>query len=64
MPLTNDIGQIKNGEFKRGQGGIFDKVERPFDSKIAHDLFVQYEKNKLKILNGKSESFSLVNKDR
>ena len=43
-PLANDIGQIKVGEFQRGQGGIFDKVERPFDAKIAHDLFVQYEK--------------------
>ena len=27
------------GEFRRGQGGLCSKVERPIDLSIAHDLF-------------------------
>ena len=44
--VQNEIGSVRVGAFRRGQGGLFSKLSRPFDAQNAKQLYVEAEKKK------------------
>lgn len=44
--LQNEIGSVRVGAFRRGQGGLFSKLPTPYDALNAKKLFVEAEKKK------------------
>jgi hypothetical protein len=38
-----EFGQVKSGDFRRGQGGILCRMSRPYNLKNAPDLFIEAE---------------------
>lgn len=44
--LQNEIGSVRVGAFRRGQGGLFSKLPVPFDALNAKKLYVEAEKKK------------------
>jgi hypothetical protein len=44
--LQNDIGTVRVGAFRRGQGGLFSNIPIPFDATNAKKLYIASEKKK------------------
>ena len=44
--LQNEIGTVRAGAFRRGQGGLFSKLPVPFDVLNAKKLYIESEKKK------------------
>ena len=44
--LQNNIGTVRAGAFRRGQGGLFSNLSVPFDALNAKKLFIESEKRK------------------
>lgn len=44
--MQNEIGTVRVGAFRRGQGGLFSTLSRPYDAQNAKKLYVEAEKKK------------------
>lgn len=41
--MTEEIGSVKVGDFRRGQGGLLCAMARPYHATNAPDLFIESE---------------------
>lgn len=43
---NNDMGGVKIGDFRRGQGGIYCRLVRPYNAYNVPDLFIESEQKR------------------
>jgi hypothetical protein len=55
----NSIGHVKVGDFRRGQGGIMCRMNRPYNLKNAPDLFIEAEQRRTLIDLGYNDRWQL-----
>lgn len=44
--LNQEIGHVNTGDFRRGQGGLFCAMSRPYHATNAPDLYIESEQRK------------------
>ena len=45
--MSHEIGHVKPGDYRRGQGGLFCRTENPFNTVTAPDAFLNsFERKK------------------
>lgn len=54
-----ELGSVKSGDFRRGQGGIMCRMSRPYNLKNAPDLYIEAEQRRTLIDLGYNDRWQL-----
>lgn len=62
--MNQEIGHVNTGDFRRGQGGLFCAMSRPYHATNAPDLYIESEQRRTLIDLGYNNRWELTQNNK